>query len=79
MPKWKKSSPAIVERFEAALPRDPRVEPRKMFGYPAAFLSGDFFTGLFEESVVVRVPADVHAKTRRSRRPRRSTRWAAGR
>lgn len=47
MPKWKKSSPALVERFEAALPRDPRVEPKKMFGY-------------------------------RSRRPGRSTRWAAG-
>lgn len=64
MPKWKKSSPALVERFEAALPRDPRVEPKKMFGYPAAFLSEGFFTGLFEESVVVRLPADVHAKTK---------------
>lgn len=64
MPKWKKSSPALVERFAAALPRDSRVEPKTMFGYPAAFLSEGFFTGLFEESVVVRLPADVHAKTK---------------
>lgn len=64
MPKWKESSPELVARFEAALPRDPRITPRKMFGYPASFLSEGFFAGLFEERVVVRLPADVHAKTK---------------
>lgn len=52
MPKWKKSSPELVARFETALPRDPRITPRKMFGYPASFLSEGFFAGLFEERVV---------------------------
>jgi hypothetical protein len=64
MPKWKKSSPALIARFEAALPRDPRVAPRKMFGYPAAFVAEGFFVGLHEENVVLRLPADVHAKTK---------------
>lgn len=64
MPKWKKSSPELVARFETALPGDPRITPRKMFGYPASFLSEGFFAGLFEARVVVREPADVHAKTK---------------
>jgi hypothetical protein len=64
MPKWKKSSPELIARFEAALPRDPRVAPRKMFGYPAAFVAEGFFIGLHEERVVVRLPADVHAQTK---------------
>lgn len=64
MPKWKKSSPALIARFEAALPKDPRVVPKKMFGYPASFVADGFFVGLHEERVVVRLPADVHAKTK---------------
>ncbi len=54
--KFKKSSPEIVERFEAALPSHPDVEPRSMFGYPAAWVNGNYFAGLFEESVVLRLP-----------------------
>ena len=61
---WKKSSPALIARFKAALPRDPRVAPRTMFGYPAAFVAEGFFVGLHEERVVVRLPADVHAQTK---------------
>ena len=64
MSTWKKSSPALIARFEAALPRDPRVAPRKMFGYPAAFVAEGFFVGLHEKRVVVRLPADVHAQTK---------------
>lgn len=56
---WKKSSPALVERFTAALPRHPDVTPRKMFGYPASFVGGGFFAGLHEENVVLRVPPAV--------------------
>jgi hypothetical protein len=64
MGRWKKSPPELIARFEAALPRDPHVEPKKMFGYPAAFVSGGFFTGLHEHRVVLRLPADVHAQTK---------------
>lgn len=64
MGRWKKSPPELIARFEAALPRDAHVEPKKMFGYPAAFVSGGFFTGLHEHRVVLRLPADVHAQTK---------------
>ncbi len=53
---WKKSSPELIARFTAALPKDAAVEPRPMFGYPAAFARGYYFSGLFEESVVIRMP-----------------------
>lgn len=53
---FKKSSREIEERFEAALPKDPAIEPRKMFGYKCAFVKGNVFAGLFEESVVIRLP-----------------------
>jgi TfoX/Sxy family transcriptional regulator of competence genes len=52
---WKRSSPALVEAFGAALPADPRVERRQMFGYPCAFVNGQMFTGLHEERLVVRL------------------------
>lgn len=52
---WKKSSPALVAIFEAALPDDPRVERRQMFGYPAAFANGNLFTGLHQENLMVRL------------------------
>ena len=59
---WKKSSPALIARFEEALPRDPRVTPRKMFGYPAAFVGGHMTTGLFEDRWFVRLGADDRAE-----------------
>jgi hypothetical protein len=64
MPRWKKSSPALIARFQEALPRDPRVTPRTMFGFPAAFVAEGYFAGLHEERVVVRLPADVFASTK---------------
>ncbi len=31
---WKKSPPELIELLEEILPKDPRAERRKMFGYP---------------------------------------------
>lgn len=59
MPKFRKSAPETVLRFEAALPRTAEVEPRQMFGYRAAFVNGNFFTGLFEDDVVMRLPGGI--------------------
>jgi TfoX/Sxy family transcriptional regulator of competence genes len=53
---WRKSPPALIELFASALPADPRIEPRKMFGYPAAFLNGNLFSGLHQESFILRLP-----------------------
>lgn len=52
---WRKSPPALVELFGAVLPDDPRVERRQMFGYPAAFVNGNMFAGLHQESFILRL------------------------
>jgi TfoX-like protein len=52
---WKKSPAGLVERFAAALPEDPALVRKPMFGYPAAFANGNMVCGLFQESVVVRL------------------------
>lgn len=62
MSKWKKSSPALIARWEASLPPSPAIERRQMFGYPVAFANGYFFTGLFQEDVLVRLPAEQKAR-----------------
>lgn len=53
---WKKSSPDLIERFVAALPKHKDAQSKKMFGYPACFVNGNFFVGLHEENVVLRLP-----------------------
>ena len=64
---WRKSSEALVERFSQAVPPDPRIERRQMFGYPAAFAGGNLFMSLFEESMIFRLsePAPSGAIVRR--------------
>ncbi len=55
---WKKALAALIEAFDAALPDDPRIERRKMFGCPCAFINDNMFTGIHEDGVIVRVPRD---------------------
>ncbi len=52
---WEKSPPELIDRFHAALPEDPRVQRRQMFGYPAAIAGGNHFAGTFQASIVVRL------------------------
>jgi hypothetical protein len=52
---WRKSPDDLIALFYAALPDDPRVERRKMFGYPCAFVGGNLFAGLHQENVIVRL------------------------
>jgi len=54
---WEKSSPALVALFDRAVPDDPRVERRQMFGYPAAFANGNLFIGLHRQDFVIRLSA----------------------
>jgi hypothetical protein len=60
-PTWSKAPPALVETFAAALPDDPRVERRAMFGFPAAFANGQLFTGLHQADLMVRLGDDERA------------------
>lgn len=53
--RWKKTSPALINRFTEALPTSPEVQRRAMFGYPCAFVNGNMFCGLHEERLFVRL------------------------
>jgi hypothetical protein len=53
---WEKPSSELTARFDAWLPKDARVERRRMFGCPCAFVNGNMFCGLHERNVIVRLP-----------------------
>jgi hypothetical protein len=53
--KMVKSSPDLVERFNAVLARYPEVGRKQMFGYPAAFIGGNLATSLFADHWIVRL------------------------
>jgi TfoX/Sxy family transcriptional regulator of competence genes len=56
---WIKAPTSLVELFADSLPADAAVERRRMFGYPAAFVQGNMFAGVFQDQVFARVsPAD---------------------
>lgn len=44
-----------MDLFAECLPDDPRIQQRKMFGYPAAFVNGNMMAGLFRDQVFARV------------------------
>jgi TfoX/Sxy family transcriptional regulator of competence genes len=52
--KWRPASERWVAAFAAA--SKGLGEPRKMFGYPAAFVNGNMFAGLHEAGLVMRLP-----------------------
>jgi len=53
--KWRKSPPELIAFFEAVMRGFPRIEKRKMFGYPCRFLNGNLFTGLHQEDWLIRL------------------------
>lgn len=62
MMKWRKSPAGLITTFDAVVPADPRVERRKMFGYPCAFVGGNMFTGLHQEDLILRLPEAERAE-----------------
>jgi TfoX/Sxy family transcriptional regulator of competence genes len=61
MPKFTKAPPELVATFERATAGLPQIEHRKMFGYPAVFAGGQMFSGLFQDSMIVRLSAEDRA------------------
>src|SRR5262249_13370950 len=57
MPKWRPSPPVLIERFGQVVDGLHGTETRKMFGYPAAFINGHMFAGLFQDRVILRLSA----------------------
>lgn len=59
MPKWTKAPESLIATFTKAVEAVPGAAVRKMFGYPAAFLSGNMFAGTFQSSVILRLPQEA--------------------
>jgi TfoX/Sxy family transcriptional regulator of competence genes len=55
MPAFTKPPAALVEVFERAVADMPDVQPRRMFGYPAAFTNTQMFACLFQDNMIVRL------------------------
>ncbi|HLZ84322.1 MAG TPA: TfoX/Sxy family protein [Caulobacteraceae bacterium] len=58
---WSKAPQSLVDLFAVVLPNDVRVERRKIFGYPAAFVNGNMFAGLFQDQMFARLAPDERA------------------
>ena len=57
----KKLPPApdeMVKLFERVIGTVPGAQVRKMFGYPAAFINGNMFTGLHNNYMILRLSPD---------------------
>jgi TfoX/Sxy family transcriptional regulator of competence genes len=52
---WQKTSPDVIALFARVLPEDARLERRKMFGLPCAFVGGNMFAGVHEGAIVLRL------------------------
>jgi len=61
MMKWRKPSEELTKLFEEVTPGPPAT-PRKMFGFPAAFVNGNMFMGLHQEDMILRLPEDSRAE-----------------
>jgi TfoX/Sxy family transcriptional regulator of competence genes len=60
--KWKPAPAELITRFEASVSLFPGIRQRRMFGYPAAFVNGHLFAGLFENRMVLKLPAESRSK-----------------
>jgi len=65
MPAFTKAPEEMTQRFEHALKDFPMATQRKMFGYPAAFVNGNMFTGLFQEEMFLRLSDEDRAAIRK--------------
>lgn len=54
---------ALAQCFDASLPGDERVERRKMFGCPCAFVNGNMFAGVHEDKLIVRLPPEERERS----------------
>jgi TfoX/Sxy family transcriptional regulator of competence genes len=56
--KLRKSPEELVATFDDVMPGPPATK-RKMFGFPAGFVNGNMFMGLFEDSMILRLPLEL--------------------
>src|ERR1700730_2643731 len=51
---WRKSPQGLIDLFASVIPGPPVIQ-RKMFGYPAGFINGNMFMGLFQGNMILRL------------------------
>ncbi len=61
-PKWQKSPPELIRTFLELIAEHPDIRQRPMFGYPAGFVNGNMCAGLFQKSLVLRLPPEARAE-----------------
>ncbi len=66
---WTKAPQSLVDLFAESLPDDERIERRKMFGYPCAFVNGNMFAGLFQDQMFARLAPSRRAALERAHGP----------
>ncbi len=64
MPKFEPAPEELVHAFDNAMKDFPMATPRKMFGYPAAFVNGNMFAGLFQDAMFLRLSDEDRASFR---------------
>lgn len=52
---WRKTSSELAAFFGAAIPTDPRIERRSMFGCPVALVNGAMFAVAHQDSFVLKL------------------------
>ncbi len=62
MPKFTKAPEELVNSFTALLKDYKEIELRKMFGYPAGFISGQMCISLFQSNMIIRLKQSDRAQ-----------------
>jgi TfoX/Sxy family transcriptional regulator of competence genes len=58
---WTKPPQGLIDLFDESLPNDPRIERRKMFGFPSIFVGGNMCAGLFQDQMFARLAPEDRA------------------
>ncbi|MGE5265341.1 MAG: TfoX/Sxy family protein [Acidobacteriota bacterium] len=64
MPNFEPAPEELVHTFADAMKDFPMATQRKMFGYPAAFVNGNMFAGLFQDAMFLRLSDEDRAAFR---------------
>ncbi|MBI4789588.1 MAG: TfoX/Sxy family protein [Chloroflexi bacterium] len=64
MPSFTPAPEELIHVFENAMKGFPKATQRKMFGYPAAFVNGNMFAGVFQDEMFLRLSDADRAKIR---------------
>ena len=57
-PSFRSAPPDLITRFEKVMAALPEAQMRKTFGYPSAYVNGQMFGGLHNESMILKLPPE---------------------